>query len=67
MKMTRKNEWIADTQMFQRIAGTPESSYEDLSKEFDRIVHRKTQKEVDVAVNNNKAHLTITKVARNIV
>lgn len=27
-----KDRWIADTQMYQRIAGKPESSYEELAE-----------------------------------
>lgn len=32
-----KEQWIRDTQMFQRIAGKPETSYEELSKEYDGL------------------------------
>lgn len=39
----KKHEWILETQMFQRIAKLPESSYETLEKDYERMVtNRKT-------------------------
>jgi hypothetical protein len=40
----RKVLWIEGTQMFERIAGVPESSSEDLSSEFDEMNKPKRRK-----------------------
>ena len=38
--MSKKYDWIKETQMFQRIAGRVEDSYEVLSKEYDKMIKR---------------------------
>lgn len=55
-----KDRWIAETQMFQRIAGTPESTYEELSKDWDEF---KTSKRKQREIDSIQTHLAIMKAA----
>lgn len=62
--MSRKDElrklFIEDTQMFQRIAGTPESSAEELGVEFDKWNRPRREREVESA----RTHVVIAQEAR---
>ena len=41
-----KELWIKETQMFQRVAKVPESSYEDLEKDFERFSNRRIKAKI---------------------
>ncbi len=51
--------WIEDTQMFQRIAGTPESSVEDLTADWVKMTPRAKRFNME----NIQTHLAIQRAA----
>lgn len=55
--MSKKDEWIEETQMFQEHVGTPVSSYEELSKEWNSW-NKKRQK---IELEHIKIHRAIQK------
>ena len=63
VKATDRQLWIAETQKFQRIAGTPESSDEELGKDWDEM-RRPGQKRR--ALDSISIHRAIQDVARRI-
>jgi hypothetical protein len=42
-----KQRWISETQLFQRIAGVPVTSTEDLSAQWDVFARPRKQRELD--------------------
>ncbi len=65
--MNRKEElrhiYIMDTMMFQRIAKTGQSTYEELAVGYDEDFGKKSLKNKEVIVENNKINLTILQQA----
>jgi hypothetical protein len=55
----QRDKWIAETQMFQRIARTPESTYADLAAEWATFGTKRKRAESDSA----ETHVIIAKQA----
>ena len=47
-----RSDWIADTQMFQRVAGVPVTSDEELGAEFDSFDGKRAVREAEGARTN---------------
>ncbi len=58
-KQIRKDQWIADTQMFQRIAKVNVSSYAELEKDWDEM----NEKSKKFNVKNIETHRIIQDAA----
>lgn len=65
--MNRKEElrhiYIMDTMMFQRIAKTGQDTYEELGAGYDEDFGRKSLRNKEIIVENNKTNLIILKQA----
>ena len=58
-----KDEWINETMMFQRIAGTGEDSYEELAEYYDSSFKRLSSNDAETLAENAKVLSTILKAA----
>lgn len=56
-KISRKDRWIADTQMYQRVAKVAESSYETLAKDWEAMHPPKPPKIIDLVEDLVSAEL----------
>lgn len=59
-KLEMKDEWIKETQMFQRIAKVNESTYEELALDWDSWNNKQRISNLD----HIKTHRTIQRIAR---
>lgn len=57
--LSKKDIWIQDTQMFQRIAKVPESTYQELEIEWLKFNPARKKREIE----HTKTHLAILKQA----
>lgn len=62
-KEQAKHDWVVETQMFQRIAGTGEESYEELAQYYDECYGRKSVRDQQSIAENAKTNRVIFEAA----
>ena len=62
-RLAQRKRWVEETQMFQRIAGTPLSSQAELEADWDSLYTRKPLDTCKAAADNAEAQRIILEVA----
>jgi len=58
---TMKDQWITEIRMFQRVAGTPESSYEELAAEWDMMKSARARRQALISIQSHRAIQNVTR------